>query len=71
MVYEKLMTYFEENPQTAKAILNKALDASRAREAARKARDNARSKSGLENTRLPGKLADCSSNEPNSAKYIS
>lgn len=63
MVYEKLMTYFEENPQTAKAILNKALDASRAREAARKARDNARSKSGLENTRLPGKLADCSSNE--------
>lgn len=64
MVYEKLMTYFEENPQTAKAILNKALDASRAREAARKARDNARSKSGLENTRLPGKLADCSLNEP-------
>lgn len=64
MVYEKLMTYFEENPQTAKAILNKALDASRAREAARKARDNARSKSGLENTKLPGKLADCSSNEP-------
>lgn len=64
MVYEKLMTYFEENPLTAKAILNKALDASRAREAARKARDNARSKSGLENTRLPGKLADCSSNEP-------
>lgn len=48
MVYEKLMTYFEENPQTAKTILNKALDASRAREAARKARDNARSKSGLE-----------------------
>lgn len=64
MVYEKLMTYFEENPQTAKAILNKALDASRAREAARKARDNARSKSGLENTKLPGKLADCSSNDP-------
>ncbi len=64
MVYEKLMTYFEENPQTAKTILNKALDASRAREAARKARDNARSKTGLENTRLPGKLADCSSNEP-------
>ncbi len=64
MVYEKLMTYFEENPQTAKTILNKALDASRAREAARRARDNARSKSGLENTKLPGKLADCSSNEP-------
>lgn len=64
MVYEKLMTYFEENPQIAKAILNKSLDASRAREAARKARDNARSKSGLENTKLPGKLADCTSNEP-------
>lgn len=57
MVYEKLMTYFEENPQTAKTILNKALDASRAREAARKARDSARNKSGLENTKLPGKLA--------------
>lgn len=64
MVYEKLMTYFEENPQTAKAILNKAHDASRAREAARKARDSARNKSGLENTKLPGKLADCSSNDP-------
>ena len=64
MVYEKLMTYFEENPQTAKTILNKALDASRAREAARKARDSARNKSGLENTKLPGKLADCSPNEP-------
>ena len=64
MVYEKLMTYFEENPQTAKAILNKVLDASRAREAARKARDSARNKSGLENTKLPGKLADCSSNDP-------
>ena len=64
MVYEKLMTYFEENPQTAKTILNKALDASRAREAARKARDNARNKSGLENTKLPGILADCSFNEP-------
>lgn len=64
MIYEKLMTYFEENPQTAKAILNKALDASRAREAARKARDSARNKSGLENTKLPGKLADCSSNDP-------
>lgn len=64
MVYEKMMTYFEENPQTAKVILNKALDASRAREAARKARDNARNKSGLENTKLPGKLADCTSNDP-------
>ncbi len=63
MVYDKLTTYFEENPATARALLNKSLDASRAREAARRARDSARSKSGLE-TKLPGKLADCTSNEP-------
>ena len=56
MIYEKLMTYFEENPQAAKAIFNKALDASRAREAARKARDSARRKSALEGNSLPGKL---------------
>ena len=59
MVYEKLMTYFEENPSVAKAIFSKALDASRAREAARKARDLARRKSVLEGNSLPGKLADC------------
>ena len=58
-VYEKLMTYFEENPSVAKEIFSKALDASRAREAARKARDNARRKSVLESNSLPGKLADC------------
>ena len=58
-VYEKLMTYFEENPAVAKAIFTKALDASRAREAARKARDLARRKSALESNSLPGKLADC------------
>ena len=57
-VYEKLSTYFEENPSEAKAIFNKALDASRAREAARKARDSAR-KSVLKSNSLPGKLADC------------
>ena len=58
-VYEKLMTYFEENPAVAKGIFTKALDASRAREAARKARDLARRKSALESNSLPGKLADC------------
>ncbi len=57
-VYEKLSTYFEENPAEAKVIFSKALDASRAREAARKARDSAR-KSVLKSNSLPGKLADC------------
>lgn len=63
-VYDKLTTYFEENPGIAKAIFNKALDASRAREAARKARDLARRKTVLENNSLPGKLADCISRDP-------
>lgn len=63
-VYDKLTTYFEENPSTARAIFNKALDASRAREAARKARDLARRKSALESNSLPGKLADCTEKDP-------
>lgn len=63
-VYEKLTTYFEENPGVAKSIFNKALDASRAREAARRARDLARRKTVLENNSLPGKLADCISRDP-------
>ena len=64
MLVEKMGTYFEENPAIAKAIFSKALDASRAREAARKARDNARRKSPLESNSLPGKLADCISKDP-------
>ena len=65
LVYDKLMTYFEENPSVAKAIFNKALDASRAREAARKARDLARKKNGgAEGGALPGKLQDCTEKNP-------
>lgn len=64
MIYDKLMTYFEENPSAAKTIFSKALDASRAREAARKARDSARRKSALEGNSLPGKLADCIEKNP-------
>ncbi|HBN79899.1 MAG TPA: DNA topoisomerase (ATP-hydrolyzing) subunit B [Ruminococcaceae bacterium] len=64
MVGDKLMTYLEENPSTARAIFDKALAASRAREAARKARDLVRRKSALESAALPGKLADCQSRDP-------
>ena len=64
MVYDKMMTYMEENPATARAIFDKALTASRAREAARKARDLARRKTALANNSLPGKLADCQSRNP-------
>lgn len=56
--------YFEEHPQTARLIIDKCITASRAREAARRARDLTRKKTGLENIALPGKLADCNSNEP-------
>ena len=64
IVTDQLTTYFEEHPQVAKTLLGKALDASRAREAARKARENARRKSPLESNSLPGKLADCTSKDP-------
>ena len=61
---EKLEYFLEENPTVAKTIFEKGLLASRAREAARKARELVRRKTGLENTKLPGKLTDCTSKDP-------
>ena len=61
---EELSAFLEENPVVAKAVLEKCISASRAREAARKARELVRRKNVLESTTLPGKLADCSSNKP-------
>ena len=64
IVGDQLATYFEEHPATAKIILEKAMMANRAREAARKARENARRKTGLESGGMPDKLQDCNEKDP-------
>ena len=71
LMNDKLKVYLEENPSSAKLIFEKALAASRAREAARKAKDLVRRKSAMENASLPGKLADCQSRDANETEiYI-
>ena len=64
IVQDKLTEFFEENPAVGKAILDKALTASRAREAARKARESVRRKTGLEGGQMPDKLQDCNERDP-------
>ncbi len=64
IVNARLAEFLEENPQDARAVIRKAVQAAQARAAARKARDLTRRKSALENSRLPGKLADCSVKDP-------
>ena len=70
MVYDKLKEFLEENPGVAKAIYEKATQAARAREAARKARDLVRRKSALETSRMPGKLADCREKDPSKTEIF-
>jgi DNA gyrase subunit B len=69
-VHEHLGTYFEENPGTARAIVSKAVEAAKARKAAKKAEELTRRKSALESTSLPGKLADCQTRDPEEAELF-
>ena len=70
VVVEAFNTFLEENPQAAKAIIQKCLTSARARDAARKARDLVIRKSALESLTLPGKLADCSEKDTRKQNYI-
>jgi DNA gyrase subunit B len=70
IVNTKLAEFLEENPQEARSVIRKAVQAAQARSAARKARDLTRRKSALENSRLPGKLADCSVKDPSLAEIF-
>ena len=70
VVYKALSEYFEENPAAAKAILEKATQAARARAAAQKARELVRRKSALESNRMPGKLADCHEKDPSKTELF-
>jgi DNA gyrase subunit B len=70
IVNARLMEFLEENPQDARAVIRKAVSAAQARAAARKARDLTRRKSALENSTLPGKLADCSVKDPSLAELF-
>ena len=68
--HEKLGTFFEENPDTARKVVHKAAEAARARKAAKKAEELTRRKSALESTALPGKLADCQTRDPSEAELF-
>ena len=70
VVNARLVEYLEENPQDARVVIRKAISAAQARSAARKARDLTRRKSALENSTLPGKLADCSVKDPSLAELF-
>jgi DNA gyrase subunit B len=69
-IHDGLATYFEENPSTAEAIVSKAVEAAKARKAAKKAEELTRRKNALESTALPGKLADCQTRDPSDSELF-